>query len=366
MRGSRVRFPPSAPFHYMPITPDQALAIKVKRWERLLHRLAVSFAIFAAIVMVFLLTRLFRRRIDDSANAREMSKREEADFHSRTISGGALDGTPGKNGKTDAPRKVQPVENIVDLSRKKTPEGASKPDKADVKPDKVTEKPRQPVTQVLGIENIPQKQKDIEKLIKEFFESTRVAEILPIVRDARRVRPLMEEYYERNPIKQRYLRGISWIMPIDEPGYRFAFVEAMFDNSLPLHVVVEETPAGFVLDWESSVQYSEMDWKQFIHDRPDQPKMFRVIASKPEGTPDDPADGQITMLQLRHPHESGAINARFDAKNVRFAPLIKQMKLNNWKDVPVTLRLYFPDTNAVNNEVQISGVMGKGWLNLEK
>ncbi len=347
----------------MPITPDQALAIKVKRWERLLHRAAVSLAILAAVAMIFFLTRLIKRRIDDRANAKEMSRREEADYHSRNISGGALDGAPGKNSKTTPARSVQPVNNIVDLSFKKKP-AADKTDKEDSKHNTQTDKPRQTTAQPTAIDNLPQKQKDIEKLIKEFFDSTRVAQMLPIVRDARRVRPLMEEYYQRNPIKQRFWRGISWIMPIDEPGFRFAFVEVMFDNSLPLHVVVEETSAGFLLDWESSVQYSEMGWQEFLVERPDQPKMFRVIASKPEGTPDEPADDQISVLQIRHPHEPGAINARFDVKNPRFASLIKQMKLNHWKDVPVTLNIYFPATNAVSNELQISGVVGKGWLNL--
>lgn len=348
----------------MPITPDQALAIKVKRWERLLHRAAVTMAILAGVAMIFFLARLIKRRINDRTNAKEMSRLEEADYHSRTISGGALDGAPGKNGKSPPARTVQPVNNIVDLSYKKKPAGAAKPDKDETRQGAETEKPRQTAGQSAPIENLPQKQKDIEKLIKEFFDSTRVAEMLPIVRDARRVRPMMEEYYQRNPVKQRFWRGISWIMPIDEPGYRFAFVEVMFDNSLPLHVVVEETSAGFLLDWESSVQYSEMGWKEFLVERPDQPKMFRVIASKPEGTPDEPADDQISVLQIRHPHEPGAINARFDVKNPRFAALIKQMKLNHWKDVPVTLRLYFPTTNAVSNELQISGVVGKGWLNL--
>lgn len=350
----------------MPITPDQALAIKVKRWERVLHRAAVSIAILAGVVMIFFLMRLFRKRIDNHTSTNAAIEREAADYHSRTLSGGVLDQVPGKNTGGSPVRKVLPVSNIVDLSHKIKPDADVTGKEAEEKKVEV-EKPRQPSTQSMAIENLPQKQKDIEKLIEEFFEATRITEMLPIVRESRRVRPLMEEYYQRNPIKKRFWRGISWVMPIDVPGYRFAFVEAMFDSSLPLQVVVEETPAGgFLLDWESSVQYSEMGWKVFLSERPDQPKMFRVIASKPEGAPDEPSDGQISVLQLRHPHEPGTVNARFDNGNPRFAPLIKQMKLNHWKDVPVTLRLYFPDTNAVSNEVQISGVLGKGWLNLEK
>lgn len=314
--------------------------------------------------MVFFLARLFKSRIDDRARARELNRLQEADLRAHEISGGALDGAPGNNKKTTPARVVKPVENIVDLSHKKQPVAAVKSDTEEAKQNAEAKKPSQSITQSTAIENLPQKQQEIEKLIKEFFESTRITEMLPIVRDARRVRPLMEEFYQRNPIKKRFWRGISWIMPIDEPGFRFAFVEVMFDNSLPIHVVVEETPSGFLLDWESSVQYSEMGWKDFLVERPDQPKMFRVIASKLDGIPDDPTDEQISVLQIRHPHEQGAINARFDVKNPRFAPLLKQMKLNHWKDVPVTLNLYFPTTNAVSNELQISGVMGKGWLNL--
>jgi len=314
--------------------------------------------------MVFFLGRLVRKRIANHSKTSEAIEREEADFHTRVISNGALDGMPGKEGKSATGRPVQSVNHIVDLTRSKTLEVVAKPEKKAVKPEVEGARPSQSATHTMAIENLPQKQKDIEKLIKEFFEAARITEMLPTVRDAQRVQPLMEDYYQRNPIKKQYWKGISKILPIEEPGYHFASVEVMFDNSLPLQVVVEETPAGFVLDWESTVQYSEMDWKEFLGSRPDKPKMFRVFASKPEGTPDEPADGAIAMLKIRHPHEEGTINARFDPKNSRFAPLIKQMKLNHWNDVPVTLRLYFPETNAVENEVQISGVIGKGWLKL--
>ncbi len=169
----------------------------------------------------------------------------------------------------------------------------------------------------------------------------------------------MEEYYKRNPLVNRNWKGIGWSIPVEEPGYRFAYVQALFTNASPVNVVVEETDAGILVDWESSVQYSEIGWNEFMRTRPGQPKVFRVIASKVQSS-----DGS-TALSLKHPIEAGLVIGRFDPSDPRFRSLVEQLELCKWKDVPVILRLCYPGPGAEPDEVQIAGVEGKGWLILD-
>ena len=49
--------------------------------------------------------------------------------------------------------------------------------------------------------------------------------------------------------------------------------------------VVEETDGGFSVDWESSVQYCEMEWVDFLAAGPGDPKTFRVLASRSDEVP---------------------------------------------------------------------------------
>jgi hypothetical protein len=56
-------------------------------------------------------------------------------------------------------------------------------------------------------------------------------------------------------------------------------------NAEPVSLIIEELgDGGFRVDWESSVRYGELDWDEFIQTQPAAPKLFRVIASKPQHT----------------------------------------------------------------------------------
>lgn len=216
--------------------------------------------------------------------------------------------------------------------------------------------------------------KDLEKrmpaladVLEEFFEAKTIPEILPLVRDGRRVRPLIEDYYQRNEFKPRSFNAVTWAVPVDEPGYRFAYAEVTFNDAPPINVVVELTDIGFLVDWESSIHYSESDWGDFIKKRSPEPKLFRLLVSK---TDNESAEGDLasgTMrIKLNHPSEQGDLFAIIDPKNQRFQPLMEQLELAGGKDAPVILRLFFTEQPTASNVVEIASIEGKGWLILDR
>ena len=94
-----------------------------------------------------------------------------------------------------------------------------------------------------------------------------------------------------------------WLMSVDEKGSRFGYAQAVFDDAEPISVVIEETGEGkYRVDWESSVSYGELDWKEFLKVRQADPTLPRVIA--PKSCPLYPpvaADQPTTSLPLvRH------------------------------------------------------------------
>ncbi len=212
------------------------------------------------------------------------------------------------------------------------------------------------------IQNIEAKRAAIEFTIRSFFAASDVEHKLAFARDPQRVRPLMENYYQSHLETRMEWKSLGWVLPVEEPGYRLGYAQAIFTNAEPVSLIVEELDDGaFRIDWESSVRYGELDWEEFIKTQPASPKLFRVIASKPRSFPSDAPQGQ-TLLEIKHPDDDEVIYASFDRGDPKFQPLLQQLQTGNWKDVPLTLRLCYPGASGGGKTARIADVEGKGWL----
>ena len=217
----------------------------------------------------------------------------------------------------------------------------------------------------VGMQDVEAKRSRIEAAVRGFFEAASVQDKLAYCRDAERVAPLMEAFYRNNPLASDAWRGLGWVMPVSEPGFRFAYAQALFDEASPVQLVVEESATGEIrVDWESTVRYAEQDWQEFLRTKPEGPTLFRVIASKAGMSAAGQSStvlGKVT-LELKHPAQQGTVMATFDGSDPKFAPLIEQLKMSEWKDVPLTLRLCYPGPSGADAVVRIADVEGKGWL----
>ena len=216
---------------------------------------------------------------------------------------------------------------------------------------------------VLPIQDIESKRPRVELAVRGFFEALNLDQRLEFARDPERVRPLMENYYLTHPQTALEWKNLGWILPVEEPGYRLAYAQAIFANAEPVSLIIEEMADGsFRVDWESSVRYGEIEWGEFIKTQPTAPKLFRVIASKPQNTPPDAPPQGSEVLEIKHPDDNDVIYAYFDRKDPKFQPLLQQLQSGNWKDVPLTLRLCFPGTFGSGKSARIADIEGKGWL----
>jgi hypothetical protein len=226
--------------------------------------------------------------------------------------------------------------------------------------------PMKAVPVVAGIDRIEEKRSQITQAVAAFFSAKDVLGKLPYVRNPERVRPLMENYYQREPLNQFKWRDVGKMARLDEPGYRFGYVQALFEDATPASLLIEETAQGeYRIDWESLVRYGELSWKDFLQIHPTHPKLMRLIASRPEGSN---SESTAAVVELRHPVEAGTVLGTFDRTDPKYAPLLEQLEQRAWKDVPVTLRLCYPRPPESNEKlnVQIASVEGKGWVILDQ
>ncbi len=213
------------------------------------------------------------------------------------------------------------------------------------------------------IQDIDSKRPKIEHAVRGFFEAASLDQKLLYSRDPSRVRPLMENYYESHAQQPLEWKSLGWVLPVEEEGYRLGYAQAIFANAEPVSLIIEEKDDGsFRVDWESSVRYSEANWEEFIKTQPTAPKLFRVIASKPQNSPPDSPPMGSEVLEIKHPDDNDVIYAYFDRKDPKFQPLLQQLQTGNWKDVPLTLRLCYPGPTGNGKNARIAAVEGKGWL----
>lgn len=344
MRGSRVQFPPSAPAKPDMSSQPSLGRVRARRLETLWNRITLLIGcgavvgIVAAVIVVISQQVVRTPVIDEEALARSTDDVTTRRYAEQASEPSLMDSTP----------RVQPVQgDKVTLSSAIT-------------------QPPQAVTVTAGIDNIDDKRAAISATLERFFSSRTVDERATLIRDPDRVRPLMLSYYAREQLLPLRWRGLGKAVRVDEPGYRFGYVQALFEDSTPASLIIEESPDGrFLVDWECLVRYGEVSWGDFLRTKPAEPKLLRVIASRPEG---GAASGMTQGLELRHPSEGGILLGYFDKADPRYAPLIEQLEQGSWKDVPVTLRLGFsPASPSIpGGGVHIASVEGKGWLILNR
>jgi hypothetical protein len=229
-----------------------------------------------------------------------------------------------------------------------------------------------PAKLVKGIDMIESKRTQIEAVVRGFFEAATVDQKLAFCRDPVRVRPLMESYYQKHPIQARKWKSLGFTVNVDEPGYRFGIAQALFEDAPPDPVVIEEVEDGRCrVDWESclTVGYSELDWAEFLQQRPTEPRLLRVHASKPKIDPAVPTPEGQEVIEIQRPGQPGTLLAYFDRNDPKLRPLLEQLHSRQWADVPLTLRLCFPQASSnpltPAGGARVANVEGKGWLILQ-
>ncbi|MFD0894451.1 hypothetical protein KBB96_06475 [Luteolibacter ambystomatis] len=114
---------------------------------------------------------------------------------------------------------------------------------------------------------------------RSFVAAASIDQMLPLVRQPERVRPLMEGWYARHPLTRGRFKSLSTFRPITL-GDRASFwqVGCLLADETTRELIIEELPDGkMAVDWETSVIYQPMDWNDYTRDRPTGSFDFRVI-----------------------------------------------------------------------------------------
>lgn len=126
----------------------------------------------------------------------------------------------------------------------------------------------------------------VEQRITAYLAAGDIEALLPHVRHAERVAPLMERWYARHDFKPVRFEQLVVFEPVNI-GTR-SFWRALVSVTGPdgakeelAPIVLEQTGRrSALIDWETSVCYQPMDWDDYVTERPEGTSMdFRVVCA---------------------------------------------------------------------------------------
>lgn len=201
-----------------------------------------------------------------------------------------------------------------------------------------------------------------EEVIGKFLRAENWKQRALLVRQPKRVEPLMSIFYSKNADGPM---AFDSLVEAKEISPQFSEHVVVFEGGGRRQATVEHTAEGPKVDWESFVGAGEMAWSDFLETKPGTPRLFRVLVS-PAGHFENQF-GDPSVLQcfsLRCVSEPGAkvVYGYVDKSNPLAREIDYWLQQSSDATVPMTLRLKFPLDATADFQVWIQQLVQAGWM----
>lgn len=200
---------------------------------------------------------------------------------------------------------------------------------------------------------------ELQPLSRKFLEAKSVDEMLPLVRDRRRVEPEMRAFYPGGVIPAPGLGQFNTLGAVAYRG-KLASVGVRTGDFEMKQLAFIRTEEGLKVDWESYVGWSEMPWKDFVETKPEKPVLFRVVARDVEYYNFDYSDDvEWRSFQLGSPDGEQAVYG-YAKRNSPAEEALRPARKG--ETALVTLKLKYPAGAKQKNQVLVDSIVADGWV----
>ena len=202
-------------------------------------------------------------------------------------------------------------------------------------------------------------------LLDRFWNAPTWRDKLPFVRDASRVGPLMQAFYE-NGGKERRLGNLRSASTLRFGPWELEYLVLADETSqVPLEVALVRDTGGLRLDWESYTGSGDLLWQDILKQRPVKPVLVRAFVATDDYHNFEFTDAsKFLCLKLA----SVDFQQTLYAFTEREGPLATRLPLmlSNRKSTPMTLRVAFNEGSESTNCVRLTEVVADRWLLLDE
>lgn len=199
----------------------------------------------------------------------------------------------------------------------------------------------------------------VTQFLTEFFKARNWKERLPLVRQTPQLERRMERWYswhKDGPIR----RVAADSKATDIGGF---IVVSLHGRGLPSdHIILEKTPSGYRVDWESFVVYQDEDWSSIQKEKPRGARMIRCKLEPIQNQHKKwTAEKGYRCYKLSHPQTGEVFFGYFNMRVTNMEDAGATALLKNPKG-RFTLEVYYPQNTQTDQDVMISRVVTKGWV----
>ena len=199
----------------------------------------------------------------------------------------------------------------------------------------------------------------VEPLARKFLTATRVADLLPLIRNPDVAAARMQHYYPEGKVSAPGLISFNTDSAVVRLGTISAIKVVTRDGGNKTLAFVE-TPQGIKIDWESWVGWSEMPWEEFLKSKPTTGVMFRLnVKAANYYNFAFTNDQKWQAYQLTQPDGETAIYGYAERGSEICAKL---PRATDNQPVSIMLTLKFPVAAGSNNQVLIERFVADGWV----
>lgn len=197
--------------------------------------------------------------------------------------------------------------------------------------------------------------------IQQFCAAPNPAAFLPLLREPERVGPLLKRFYNsENPWTPLPLARRPDLTGL-QVHRNFVVLNLPLADYGSRPIALEQTPAGFRIDWESFVGYSELAWGELRRTRPRHPVVLRAVVK-----PSDYYNLDFPSATTHRCYQISDINS--DHVLYGYVPLgsdselqVKKILLNA-PQINAVLRVRYPEKSTNDRQLEITEVLEKGWI----
>lgn len=206
-----------------------------------------------------------------------------------------------------------------------------------------------------------------KRAIAEFLQASSVEERLKHVRDRELMEPTIRAYYgKHDPGAIAFDSVEDWNQNADPtlPANVRPYTVVLPTGERRRALVEPAVGGAYAVDWASFVLYGPMEWWEFHGAKPDQPVVFRVLASPDEYFGGDFKQGSglicLKFVDPRHSSEEPVYGYAPIASELG-RNLLSSMNRAQGRSLPLTVTLKYPPRPGTSNQVWIEKLVADSW-----
>lgn len=203
----------------------------------------------------------------------------------------------------------------------------------------------------------------VVQTVRKFLSNEEVSTIGSMVRNPEVAIPRIDAHYKKHSWEATNVIANDIKVSFDS-GSSFVGVRVVDGRPTNNRMTLEKIGGEYLVDWESWVAWSEMEWESLLVKRPSEEKLVRIHCSEAEYYAGEYADDEKWLcLKLKHISSDGFVYG-YVTRDLFSGAGLANLLLSEGK-LKLTLKVKYPQNLTTQNQLLVTEVMYLGWVDMK-